>query len=116
MRKLLQFVRSENAHAATSQPTATVGKRRSGYVEVGRVKIGCGHATSSVDGEEILERLDDFWHRLLKGDVPVQKTMELGGEVCDLWAENDRKSKFSFRAPRRLVENARGFFCEGSEV
>lgn len=108
MLKLQGFVRSENARPADNVDDED-GEET--WVTVHqRVKIGCGHQTASVDGEEILERLLAFWWRVVKGDVPVARTSTWHGEVTDWWRESDGKSKISFKAPRRLMEEARHFF------
>jgi len=107
MLKLQGFVRAENAQLAKG----TDCEDGEGWVTLAkRVKIGCGHQTASVDGEEILERLLVFWWRVLKGEVPVASTSMWHGEVTDWWREPNGKSKVSFKAPRRLMEEARKFF------
>lgn len=103
MLKLQGFVRAENTREADGDDGEWVTVAR-------RVKIGCGHQTASVDGEEILERLLAFWWRVVKGEVPVARTSVWHGEVTDWWREPDGGSKMSFKAPRRLMEEARKFF------
>jgi hypothetical protein len=53
--------------------------------------------------------------KIIQGKVPVIKSIEERGEPCDLWMENP-EARFSVRAPRRLVEAARKFFGEHSQL
>lgn len=109
MQKLRCFVRSENARACSAAENDDDGD--DGWVIVARrVKVGCGHQTADADGEEILKDLEGVWLRVLRGDIPVVKTEMILGEIVDRWMEPGGKARFSFRAPRRLMEDARVFF------
>ena len=92
LEKMLDFVRGKNAEC-----------------EKNRVKIGCGHITSEVDGEEILLAVGEFFWNVVYGKVPVTETKEIRGELVDLWKEKGHP-RFSVRGPRRLVDEARKHF------
>lgn len=108
MQKLRCFVRSENVRAAA------LAEEEDGCDDwvkvVKRVKVGCGHQTADVDGESVVDALEAMWWRVLKGEVPVSETMVISGEKVDRWMEPGGKGRFSFRAPRRLMHDARTFF------
>ncbi|MCJ1339512.1 hypothetical protein MMC09_004802 [Bachmanniomyces sp. S44760] len=89
LHKLLDFVGARNAEKHSQ-----------------RLKIGCGHVTSSVDGEEILLAVMEFMLKLLSGGIPIKEKTERRGEECGLWQE-DGEPRFSLRAPLRLVVEAR---------
>jgi glyoxylase-like metal-dependent hydrolase (beta-lactamase superfamily II) len=110
MQKLRFFVRSENMRAAAvAEEEGDDGC--DGWVQVAeRVKIGCGHQTADVDGESIMDALETMWWQVLKGKIPVSDTMVIAGETVDRWMEPGGKGQFSFRAPRRLMDDARNFF------
>lgn len=109
MQKLRCFVRSENACAAAGAEEED--DEFDAWVNVARrVKIGCGHQTADADGESIMEALEKMWWRVLRGEVPVSDTMIISGEMVDRWMEPGGDGQFSFRAPRRLMEDARKFF------
>ena len=94
LEKLLAFVDEKNAHADKS-----------------RVKVGCGHITSSVDGSEILLAVKQLFLNIIAGKVPIVKSEEKRGEEFVLWRE-DGEPRFSVAAPKRLVldvRNALGF-------
>ena len=76
------------------------------------VKVGCGHTTSSVDGESTLLLVHKYFWSVLEGTVPVRKTTEQGGFVCDLFKE-DGDPRFSLQVPRVLVDRAREHFKVG---
>ncbi|KAK4983762.1 hypothetical protein LTR66_008713 [Elasticomyces elasticus] len=76
-----------------------------------RVKVGCGHQTSSVDGEEIIKAVQALFWNIIKGKVPVSRSEEIRGEVHDIWREEGDDVRFSVRAPRRLCEEARKELC-----
>ncbi len=97
LEKMLDFVRHRNAEPGKD-----------------RVRIGCGHITSDVDGEEILLAVKGFFWDVVHGKVPVTETKEMRGEPVDLWKENGHP-RFSVRAPRRLVDEARRHFKVGSD-
>jgi hypothetical protein len=85
MQKLISFIRSENAHAAAIADEEG-GTGSDCWVNVARrVKVGCGQ-------------------------IPVSDTMTISGETVDRWIEPGNDPQFSFRAPRRLMEDARRFF------
>ena len=71
-----------------------------------KVKIGCGHVTSAVDGEEILLAVKEFFNSVLEERIPVKDSVERGGETFDLWQEKG-EPRFSLYAPRRLIADAR---------
>jgi len=99
MNKLLDFVRKENA---------AVAEDSEGWVEVPkRLRIGCGHATTSVDGETILKDVIRLFEDIILSKVPVVKSEEKQGEIYDLWREKGQNVRFWVRAPRRLCEDAR---------
>jgi hypothetical protein len=110
MQKLRCFVRSENLRAAElAEEEGDDGC--DGWVQVTeRVKIGCGHQTADVDGESMMDALETMWWQVLKGKIPVSDTMVIAGETVDRWMEPGGKGQFSFRAPRRLMDDARNFF------
>jgi len=110
MQKLRCFVRSENARAvAKAEEKEETGSES--WVNVAkRVKVGCGHQTDDIDGEGITEALEKMWWRVLRSQIPVSDTMTISGETVDRWIEPGKDPQFSFRAPRRLMEDARRFF------
>jgi hypothetical protein len=110
MQKLISFIRSENAHAAAIADEEG-GTGSDCWVNVARrVKVGCGHQTADVDGEGVMEALEKMWWRVLRGQIPVSDTMTISGETVDRWIEPGNDPQFSFRAPRRLMVDARRFF------
>lgn len=115
--KLRGFVASENSRAGLGEVSRVVDDEDNDegeWVKIsGRVKVGCGHQTAGVDAEGIMEDLENMWWRVLRGEVPVVETMIIAGENVDRWMEPGDHGRFSFRAPRRLMLEAREFF-EGS--
>jgi glyoxylase-like metal-dependent hydrolase (beta-lactamase superfamily II) len=106
--KMRGFVRSRNASEALAEG---VGDGDEDWIKVSRrVKVGCGHQTAGADAEYLLRALEDVWWRVLRGEVPVVETMTIAGEVCERWMEPGGDAQFSFRAPRRLMVEAREFF------
>lgn len=97
LEKMLEFVRNENAETGKD-----------------RVRIGCGHITSDVDGEEILLAVRNFFWDVVQRKVPVIETEEMRGEPVDLWKEKGNP-RFSVPGPRRLVDKARRHFKVESE-
>ena len=87
--KLLRFVERKNAEPGKPP-----------------VKIACGHLTSSVDGHEILLAVRGILEELLAGKLPVKGSSVERGEEVVLWQE-EGEPRFSVRAPRRLVDEAR---------
>lgn len=110
MEKLRCFIRSENARAvAKAEEEEETGSDC--WVSVARrVKVGCGHQTADGDGEGMMEVLEKVWWRVLRGQIPVSDTMTFSGETVDRWLGPGKNPKFSFRAPRRLTDDARVFF------
>jgi glyoxylase-like metal-dependent hydrolase (beta-lactamase superfamily II) len=110
MQKLRCFIRSENARAAAIlEEEEETGSEC--WVNVARrVKVGCGHQTADVDGEGLMEALEKVWWRVLRGQIAVSDTIIISGEMMDRWIEPGKDPQFSFRAPRRLMEDARRFF------
>jgi hypothetical protein len=109
MRKLVSLVESENARAAKQEE-----EDEDGWTQVARrVKLGAGHQTCAVDAMEILERLWDVWWRTVKGEVPVIKREVKWGDAWFTWRETDLKSGMFFKAPARLMDDARRFFEGG---
>jgi glyoxylase-like metal-dependent hydrolase (beta-lactamase superfamily II) len=107
LHKLLEFVRQENA--ATSPLDADEE-----WVQVlPRVKVGCAHSTSDVNGVEIIEEVITLFERIIAGKVPVMKSQEIRGELYKTWKEDyakldpPAKYKFSVRGPVRLCEEVR---------
>jgi glyoxylase-like metal-dependent hydrolase (beta-lactamase superfamily II) len=106
MQKLKAFVRSENLRAVEEE-----GDEVDGWVTVARrLRVGCGHQTADVEGEDVMDALESMWWQVLRREIPVSDTMVIAGETVDRWMEPDGKGKFSFRAPRRLMNDARDFF------
>lgn len=112
MQKLRGFVRSKNVRATIEEEEEEEGEAgMDGWVKVaGRVRIGCGHQSADVDGEGIMDALEGMWWQVLRGEVPISDTMVISGETVDRWMEPGGKGRFSFRAPRRLMDDARRFF------
>lgn len=111
MQKLRCFIRSENVRAAAiSEEEENVAGNDCWVSVAKRVKVGCGHQTADVDGESVMEALEKVWWRVLHGQIPVSDTMIISGETVDRWIEPGKDPQFSFRAPRRLMEDARNFF------
>jgi hypothetical protein len=111
MQKLRCLIRSENARALAVAEVEEAESGSDGWVNVARrVKVGCGHQTADIDGEDIMEALRRMGQRVLRGQVPVSDTMIISGETVDRWMEPGEDLQFSFRAPRRLMEDARKFF------
>jgi len=110
--KLRGFVRSQNSRAAlVDEPEGTDDEDEDDWVKISRrVKVGCGHQTAGADAEGIMRDLEDLWWRVLRGEVPVVETRIIAGETCDRWIEPGGNGRFSFRAPRRLMVDAREFF------
>lgn len=78
----------------------------------GKVKVSCGHITTSVDGHEIIRSVKQYFLDILEGKIPVKETEEVRGEPFCYWRE-EGDPRFSLRAPRRLVEDARKHFKIG---
>lgn len=76
------------------------------------VKLGCGHITSSVDGEEILHSVRKYFWDLIGGKIPVKSAGAKRGEIYDLW-QDDAEPRFSVDGPRRLVTDARRHYKMG---
>jgi glyoxylase-like metal-dependent hydrolase (beta-lactamase superfamily II) len=107
MVKLRGFVLSRNASEAVGS-----ADDEEDWVKVSRrVKVGCGHQTAGADAEGIMGDLEDMWWRVLRGQVPVVETRTIAGETVDRWLEPGGHGQFSFRAPRRLMLEAREFFA-----
>ena len=112
MQKLGCFIRSENARAfAAAEEEAEEEKTGSDcWVNVARrVKLGCGHQTAAGDGDYVTDALQKVWWLVLRGQIPVSDTMTIEGETVDRSIEPGNDPRFSFRAPRRLMDDARGF-------
>ncbi|KAF2720901.1 hypothetical protein K431DRAFT_248299 [Polychaeton citri CBS 116435] len=110
MQKLLYFVRSENERARAVAEAAEASEE-DGWTEVARqVKVGCGHETSSVDGEEILLDLEKLWWAIEEGKVPIVRSEMFMGEFSHTWREKGEGVRMSFLAPARLMDEARKFF------
>ena len=104
--KLHTLVVAENSRASSEDQDT-----EEGWVEVpGRVKVGAGHQTFAADAESILIKLQDFWQRALRGDVPVIKKEYYHEDAYYTWREEDGRSNMSFKAPARLMDEARKFF------
>lgn len=116
LKKLRGFVASENSRAGLGEVIGDAGDEDDAdegeWIKVsGRVKVGCGHQTAGVDAEGIMEDLEIMWWRVLRGEVPVVETIIIAGENVDRWMEPSGRGQFSFRAPRRLMVEAREFFA-----
>lgn len=116
LKKLRGFVASENSRAGLGEVIGDAGDEDDAdegeWIKVsGRVKVGCGHQTAGVDAEGIMEDLEIMWWRVLHGEVPVVETIIIAGENVDRWMEPSGRGQFSFRAPRRLMVEAREFFA-----
>ena len=90
LEKLLSFVEAKNVDHDAHK---------------GRVRIGCGHVTSSVDAEEVLLDVQKLFFNLLKDRVPVVESEQKRGEEFLTWRE-DGEPRFSVAGPRRLVLEA----------
>ncbi|MCJ1350291.1 MAG: hypothetical protein MMC33_000272 [Icmadophila ericetorum] len=95
MDKLIDFVKEKDSHG-----------------DGAKVKVSCGHITTSVDGLEIVFAVKQYFLDILEGKVPVKESEEVRGELFDLWQE-DGDPRFSLRVPRRLVSDARKHFRVG---
>lgn len=80
-----------------------------------RVKMGCGHITSSVDAADMVAEVHALFLHIIQGTVPVCSSTEESGEVYDLWMESP-EARFSVQAPRRIAEAARSHFAEHPEL
>lgn len=110
MQKLKTFIKAENSHA--ERPTSSGSD--SGFEKVARrVKVGCGHQTHSADAEELMERLERLWWKVLTGEVPAGKKEVWRNDATFTWREENVVSGMSFRGPARLVDEARKFFLNG---
>ncbi len=89
LEKLITFVNEKNAEA--DEP---------------RVKIGCGHITSSVDASEILLAVKQLFLGIFAGKVPTVQSEERRGEEYVLYRA-DGEPRFSVNAPKRLVLDVR---------
>ncbi|KAF4550605.1 Hypothetical protein D9617_16g013930 [Elsinoe fawcettii] len=101
MKRLLSFVQT------TNQSFLLQG--------AGRVKLGASHNTMSVDAEEALEDVIDFFHRAGKGEVPITRREFTRGEEYCRWDDGGR---FGVGAPLRLWEDFRkhkGYTVKGTE-
>lgn len=111
MQKLRCFIRSENAHSVAKAEEEEDENGSDCWVNVARrVKVGCGHQTADVDGESAMDALEKVWWQVLSGKIPISDTMTIAGETVDRWIEPGKDPRFSFRAPRRLMDDAREFF------
>ena len=110
MQKLQCFIRSENAHSIASAEEEEEDGRDCWINVARRVKVGCGHQTAEADGEGMIKSLEKVWWRVLRGQIPVSDKMTISGETVDRWIEPGNEPQFSFRAPRRLMDDARRFF------
>jgi glyoxylase-like metal-dependent hydrolase (beta-lactamase superfamily II) len=110
--KLKGFVRSLNSRAPLIEWSEREEDEDEDWVKVSRrVKVGCGHQTAGADAEDIMKEVEDLWWRVLRGEVPVVETKTIAGETHDRWMEPGGHARFSLRAPRRLMEEAREFFA-----
>ena len=89
LEKLITFVNEKNAEADKS-----------------RVKIGCGHITSSVDASEILLAVKQLFLGIYAGKVAIVQSEEKRGEEYVLY-KADGEPRFSVGVPKRLVLDAR---------
>ena len=89
LKKLVKFVDEKNSESSKS-----------------RVKIGCGHVTSDIDGAELLTAVQGYFDSVLDGKIPVKQSVERGGYIFDWWQE-EGEPRFSLYAPRYLVDDAR---------
>ncbi|RDL42529.1 Uncharacterized protein BP5553_02508 [Venustampulla echinocandica] len=98
---LLSFVLHQNAQL----------RRGAGFAHtpIPRVKAGCGHLTYDADAEHMILEVRTLFERIIAGTVSVTGSGEVRGVVHDYWLENE-EARFSVRAPRRLVEEAREHF------
>lgn len=101
MQKLLDFVQRQNEQLSATEDTDE-------WIMVPkRVKIGCGHTTTSVDGEQILVAVLSLFTNIIHGKIPVRSSKEIRGEIHDFWREDSDEARFSVRGPRRLCEEMR---------
>lgn len=74
-----------------------------------RVKVACGHNTFDADAEEMIREVKDLFERILAGKVSVYESVVVRCAINDFWLESE-DAKYSVRAPRRLIEDARKHF------
>jgi glyoxylase-like metal-dependent hydrolase (beta-lactamase superfamily II) len=74
-----------------------------------RVKIACGHSTSSADAVEILDEVDAYLFEVVKGMVtPYAKenTQDLSGDGEESrWFFKRGGGKIAFGIPKRLIDD-----------
>ena len=75
---------------------------------VPRLRVCCGHLTYNADAEEMVTQVRELFERIIRGDVPVTRSLMKRGVLNDFWLSEG--SRFSVLAPRRLAEEARGHF------
>jgi glyoxylase-like metal-dependent hydrolase (beta-lactamase superfamily II) len=71
-----------------------------------RVKVGCGHLTHSADAETMILEVRSLFQRIISGQLPVSSSTESRGVTYDFWLESE-DARYSVKAPRRLVDEAR---------
>lgn len=75
---------------------------------VPRVRVCCGHLTLNADAQEMVTQVRSLFKRIIRGVVPVSRSLMKRGSLHDFWLEEG--SGFSVLAPRRLCEEAREHF------
>jgi len=112
LQKLLDFVKKQNATSSSdARQDSHDGEEEDGEEEwtmiPRRIKLSCGHTTTGVDAEEVIEQVLQFFENVIAGHVPVVKSQKIRGETVDTWREAGGDARFAVRAPRRLCEEVR---------
>ncbi|GIZ41916.1 hypothetical protein CKM354_000520100 [Cercospora kikuchii] len=109
LRKLLVLARAENAKAERRAKADAASLGDEGWQIVPRrVKLAAGHMTSGADAEEFLKKVDQFFYQILQKKIPVIKKEYHWDDLYFTWRAEEWN--LSFRAPPRLVDQARDFF------
>jgi hypothetical protein len=74
-----------------------------------RVKIGCGHLTFDADAETMIREVQTLFQGVISGSIPVCGSVDIRDVVYDFWLES-KEARYSVRAPRHLVQEAREHF------
>ncbi|KAG8630593.1 hypothetical protein KVT40_002212 [Elsinoe batatas] len=90
MKRLLSFVQATNLNGGADGEA--------------RVMLGAAHNTISVDAEEAIKDVLDFFTRVAKGEVPITRRETTRGEEYCRWDDGGR---FGVGAPLRLCEEYR---------
>ncbi|KAM3424779.1 hypothetical protein BST61_g6760 [Cercospora zeina] len=109
LRKLLVLARAENAKAERRAKAEAASIRKGDWEIVPkRVKLAAGHVTAGADAEEFLKKVDQFFYQILQNKIPVIKREYHWEDLYFTWRA--KGWNLSFRAPPRLVDQARDYF------